>query len=759
MIRLASLFGFFIPCVFGLLSKALQNPKISLWGVIKSGKWWWLPYPAIAALCLSDLFIYGAIVSEERFPKPKNGPLNILTLIYVIIYFITSLKAYRSGIRNTGGIQRVELQFCLLGIYVLYLIAVPSAIIVPLLNIDPRFVAVASLGVLLMDGVIAYGIVMKQIMEVGTIIRRGIAYILLAIYLSGVYFLAFTGVHYILDRSPSPIIADHLPHVIATAIILLTTGRIRNQLQWFVNHLFVRLHELDLKDELTKMDAILSSVTTTSDLMSRFETTIKTASGAEQVCFFIFGQKPYPDNAVMNAEGFTACVEILEEIKRPLLLNLMSRRPSKDPRVMTAETAMRKSNCALAVGVYSQDALIGVVCFGGRLSGRVYNQSEQDALQILVNRFAVALQNARLYTEVQNASIYNGCLVESLASGIIAADSHRRITVLNKEARRILGFGDEQEEDVSFAQLPESIRDYFTSALRANESLPEMEQTFTVGKKSADVRLKGAPFQNDDGTLLGAVLVLHDVSPIRELEKHVRHSDRLATAGKLSANMAHEIKNPLVAIKTFTQLLPERQDDKKFLSEFGGTVGREVDRINQIVTDLLKFTKRSNEDKEPVRLHASVHDSISLVEHTFQTKQIEISLQLEAESDTIKGFPQQIQQILLNLLLNAKDAVDKGGHITVRTAVESSVPAGDPLSIVLAIEDDGGGIPDDVKEQIFVPFFTTKSDGTGLGLALTANLIEQHDGRIEITSEEDVGTCVQMTFPLAKNPALHVLAS
>jgi signal transduction histidine kinase len=221
--------------------------------------------------------------------------------------------------------------------------------------------------------------------------------------------------------------------------------------------------------------------------------------------------------------------------------------------------------------------------------------------------------------------------------------------------------------------------------------------------------------------------------------------DRLANLGMLSAGMAHEIKNGMVAIKTFVDLLAQRNQE----AELTEVVGRELQRINAIVTQMLRFAAPKAATFATVRTHDLLDRSLRLLQHQIGAKRISLQKNYQAAPDTVRGDDAQLQQVFMNLLLNAVEAMDKNGVLTVST----EIAGGKQLQI--RIRDTGAGIAPENLAHLFEPFFTTKANGTGLGLAISRGIALEHHGAIEVRSETAKGSTFTLSLPVSDAPENH----
>jgi signal transduction histidine kinase len=241
-------------------------------------------------------------------------------------------------------------------------------------------------------------------------------------------------------------------------------------------------------------------------------------------------------------------------------------------------------------------------------------------------------------------------------------------------------------------------------------------------------------------------LVFDESSSVSHLEEHIERLNRLASLGTLAASMAHEIKNALVAGKTFIDLLLENNQD----AELAQVVRRELGRIDAMVSRMLRFARPGEFRSRKVHLHEILDHSLRLVEPLMEAKPASVTKSLVAVEDVVDGDEHELQQAFVNLLLNAVEAVGPNGKITVRTDLTGSTaktPAPSLARLQVTIHDTGIGIAPENMKHLFEPFFTTKPSGTGLGLAITRRILQQHRGEISAKSPPGEGTTFTILLP------------
>jgi signal transduction histidine kinase len=339
-------------------------------------------------------------------------------------------------------------------------------------------------------------------------------------------------------------------------------------------------------------------------------------------------------------------------------------------------------------------------------------------------------------------------LDQYLVSGIVAIDERQRITAFSPDTGKLLGLTVVEALHQSSELLPGPLRNVLHDALSRGESAAISQITLPGPAGLAlVVRVSTALLQGADGKTLGAIAVLNDVTPAGHLDQNLRKLDRLASIGMLSASMAHEIKNAMVAVKTFVDLLIKKNQD----TSLAGIVGREMTRIDSIVSQMLRLAGPARPTFGVIHLHPIIEQSLSLVQHHLEGRRIRLTASLRAEPDTLRGDVYQLEQAFINLFFNALDAMGAHGELNVATEF---VPTGGPDNphapvLRVAIRDTGVGIPPENLERLFDPFFTTKPHGTGLGLPITRRIVQEHRGIITVASELNNGTTFTLLLPTA----------
>ena len=735
----------------------------------------WLGLTAvIVLLCQTKLFLVGVEMPTpvgSAAPVPIYGP-PIFGVKPILIYggyfalaFFALITWYWRDFRRTSGSERTELGVILIGGLGMIAVSVLLTFVVDAFISQSHWMWIAPARIIVFSLIIAYGIAAKKILDVGIFVRRLISYTILAAYLLALYtcvwWLVATALHTMSSNASS------VGHVAAAIVIAFAMAPARGLSQRLAERLFISAHRLDFRSTVASAANILKSVTTLGDLLERFARTIAQAASTDRVILLLAHKNGYTQQypaptrqSQIELPRDHPLISHLQTSGQPLVLDELQRmRPTPETHRLIQQ--MQHLNLALVMGIFARDQLEGLMLLGPRLSGRVYGSSEQEALQVLCGQLAVAIENAQLFTEVQNAKIYNETLLEHLTSGVIAAGVNERITVFNSEAGQIIGLDSEDMVDCGLDALPVSLAQALRETLATGEGQVDNEVVLESSGREVIVRTGTSVFHDQERRVLGVLLVLTDVTAIKRLETQIRRSDRLASLGTLSAGMAHEIKNPLVSIKTFAQLLPERYQDSDFRETFSNLIGHEIDRIDSLVNQLLRFARPTKPLLRPMHVHEILEKSLSLVGHRMYQKEIKLTRSWEANVDTIRADADQLEQVFLNFFLNAMDAMKNGGELAVTTQVSaderwvSALTHGNGNGSVaevlrITIRDTGEGIRQQDIAHVFDPFFTTKDYGTGLGLSVVHGIIQEHGGQIEVESELQKGTAFHVLLPLVR---------
>lgn len=348
----------------------------------------------------------------------------------------------------------------------------------------------------------------------------------------------------------------------------------------------------------------------------------------------------------------------------------------------------------------------------------------------------------------QTIQSYAQHVVDSMANGLISLDTAGKIVTMNRQAHQILGIApDVLVQDVPLAQVLPLHRCDVLQELEDGTAVIEREVSCSTATRTVlPLSLSASTLTDDAGEHLGTVLLFRDLSDVKALQEQVKRSERLASLGQLAAGVAHEIRNPLGALKGFLQYFHRKAEIKEQDKTYLAVMVQEVDRLNAVISNLLDFARPKAPKMAPCDVADLLRHVVTLIEGDAQAKALELTLDIDDALPPVSLDRDQITQVLLNLLLNAIHATDAGGRIWLSAAQQP-----DARRLGITIADTGQGISPDVLPKIFDPFFSTKKQGTGLGLAIAYMIVEQHHGELSAESVVGQGTTFHIHLPAGAN--------
>ena len=346
-------------------------------------------------------------------------------------------------------------------------------------------------------------------------------------------------------------------------------------------------------------------------------------------------------------------------------------------------------------------------------------------------------------TSLSRIKAFSDNLVDHMPIGLIAMDDDKHITSFNHVAASILNLSTTEVIGKDAGQvIPKELLQLLNS-LDTDRKVAEKELDCRIHEGNIiPLEASATLLNDDDGKFLGYVLLFKDLSEVRSLRKEIARSQRLVSVGRLAAGVSHEIRNPLSSIKGFATYFKERYRDVPENQQISNLMIQEVDRLNRVVSQLHEFARPITISKKTIQVYPLIEDSLKLIEGQASEADIEIEFSVSPEIDTVCADPDKLNQVLLNLYLNAIEAMEDRGELSVAVTGDK---ARDRIEI--RVSDTGAGIGKDDLAHVFDPYFTTKSSGTGLGLAIVHNIIEAHDGEIQIDSTIGKGTTITISIP------------
>jgi len=337
---------------------------------------------------------------------------------------------------------------------------------------------------------------------------------------------------------------------------------------------------------------------------------------------------------------------------------------------------------------------------------------------------------------------YSESVLRNMQGGVVAVDSERRITVFNPAAERLTGLKADEVIGKPLWLIDRGIAEPLGETLDEGKIFTDKEGTLNGHSPPLPILFSTSLLKDPSGRY-GAVMVFADLSYIRQLEQERSKAERMVLIGTMAAELAHEIKNPLVSIRTFAELLPERHDDPEFRKYFQEMTLKELDRINLLITQLSQTARPSSFKKVPIDLREPLEYTLMLVGERAKKSGVNVIRDYEPELPEVLGDETRIRQLFFNLLYNALEAMPDGGTLTI------SVRRGGGY-VDVEIKDTGKGIPEEELEKVFAPFFSTKEGGMGLGLTICRRVVRDLEGELELKPNPDgKGVTAHVRLPAA----------
>ena len=404
---------------------------------------------------------------------------------------------------------------------------------------------------------------------------------------------------------------------------------------------------------------------------------------------------------------------------------------------------MQQARAKICVPLFSRGGINGFLSFGNKISGRRFNNEELEFFCFLANYLGLIIDNAALYRQGSVKQREQEMILKHLSAGIIAVDNDGTVRSCNEKAAEILGLSIEDIRGKNILKAGSQIADPVERTLRSHAGTHPLRLTYLPTKKPLQISTNLIRDEHDQ--ISGAVAIVADMSALESLEQKVRDLERLNFWHQLAASMAHQIKNPLVSIKTFVQLLPEKHDNREFREQFFRIVSEEVERLNAMVNDLFDFA-------EPGMMAIAPTDLSSLLDETLSKFRA-----AAPKIDVVRSYPEQMEipldtrkmeRALDCIFENIREAIKEQGTCSVEV---HAAPGNGKELIRIDIRDTGAGIAQENLGRVFSPFFTTKIKGMGLGLPIARRIVEEHGGSIVVENGGNGGTVCRIFLPTGRN--------
>ena len=676
-------------------------------------------------------WMVSAVTTEGYGMRPLYGALHPFFASYLVTSFVLAARALVAKYRSCTGLQRTQGGHLFLAFIVPGLLATTTNVLVPLVAGTSAYNGLGPVFSLIMIAMVAHAIIRHRLMDIRIVIRRGFVYLVTFLTSAAIFVLLLLGSNTILPREHGFSVRDVLLALIVA--VLFQSVKLR------VQRVFDRYLYRDPYDYARTLREASRELTATIDLpaiLGHVGRVLIRTLRPEGMSIYLFdsedrlfvlawnsGALPLPAQ-ISTSSSLLAALSVDRQI---LFRDEVTSRPASEafPQL---PVELEELHAEVVLPLVEEGEVIGMLVLGAKRSGDPYFSNDVDLLTTLANQAAVAVRNAQTHARVVHMNEQMNTVLETIESGVVAVGPRGRITLFNRAAEHLTGTSTKLALGQSPQGLPAPLAELLHSTAADGEPRSHVEFSLPgLTGQLVPLICSTSALRGPGGTTLGAVAVLNDISRLKELEQEKRRAERLASIEAIASGLVHEIRNPLVGIKTYAQLLPSRGASEAFRDMFSRTAGREIGRIDDLLSRFRTISGASREPMQTVDISGPLRDTLETLHAQMEDRQIRLRQVGEVAHRTVLGNPSQLHQLFLNLCLNAIQAMEPGGELTVRVA---DLSEGGGSTLIVEVADTGPGIPDDLLATIFDPFVTTKPHGTGLGLAICRGIADAHHARL-----------------------------
>ncbi len=681
-------------------------------------------------------------------------------LLYFALAIVLALAIFAHTFRNsTSPAERMRLKWLVGGLTVGFLPFV--AIYLPMEVLGLEYVPLTNLSMvplMLVPLSFAYAAVGFRLWDVEVILKQSITYAVAILLVLGVFFVSQWSLALLLGPEDQLVQTASL---LATLLVAIGFAPLRDKLGDLADRVYYR-ESYRARRTLMDFGRELNSETDLSRVVDRLAQRVRETLHVGRVAVLLRAQERDPlrivpaDGALSEGRELSSTFSQFVAgalAKREFLYvddlgSLLDEYPD-DREILEAE------DLSYFLPLDVKDDIIGVLALGRKLSGDYLSTEDLKVLQPLAAHLALAIDNALLYREVQRRAgdlerlkEYSENVVESIKAGVMVLDENGRVQSWNRSLARLHGVEPEQAMGLTADDLfPATFTRVLSEARgKLHRGLEPITSAYRIPLRTRAgedrvVTLSMAPLVGEEGGE-GTVIIVDDVTERAELEAQLQQAEKLTSVGLLAAGVAHEVNTPLTGISSYVQMLQRKLPDTDPRLAILEKIEKQSFRASQIVNNLLNFSRQETGEFRHVQLNDVVHETLALAEIQLHKRSIKITTELGGDVAPVTGDPIKLQQVLMNLLLNARDAMPAGGELYIETSQNNGAS-------VLRVSDNGTGIKESDLEKVYDPFFTTKGvgKGTGLGLSVSYGIIQEHRGTIAVESDPDAGTTFLITLP------------
>ncbi len=684
------------------------------------------------ALSPTPLIVVSATTGPDGL-RLVYGPLHPLFGAYIILACSATIWSLAATYRRASGVLRLQARYVLLGLTIPIVWGTVTNLIVPLVIGNSSLGKYGPLISLLLVGTIGHAIVRHRLMDIRVVFRRSAVYAAAVLTSAVVFVLLLVGSNVMLPDEHDFSMREIVLAIAVAVCFFPVKARIQ---RLFDNYLY--RDPYDYQRTLREASRALSATIELPALLGHVGRAVNTTMHPEWAAIYLLDaeenefQLAWAVGDGTPPAGIAASTPLLALVtdQRPLLF-----RDELNQKDHAALAELARLGADVVAPLMEEGETIALLVLGPKRSGDPYFSNDADLLTTLGNQSAVAIRNAQTHARVLEVNEELQKVLGAIESGVVAVGPKGRVRLFNRAAEGLLGLSAEAVRGRLVDELPAPVAQSLRAAVRDGQPRPQVEFALPdAAGQLVPLVCSASPLLGPQGQPAGAVAVISDLSHLKELEQERRRAERLASIEAIASGMVHEVRNPLVAIKTFAQLLPARGVDPEFRETFASTANREIGRIDELLNRFRTLSSASRQPMEPLDISEPLGHTLALVRPRLEERRIRLRRVGDGAPRPILGNASQLEQLFLNLCLNAVEAMEPGGELTVRVA---DLCEGGGTTLLVEVSDTGSGIPEHLLGTIFDPFVTTKAHGTGLGLAICRGIADAHHA--QLTARNNTG--------------------
>lgn len=686
--------------------------------------------------------------------------LDQLELAYLGLYFLVggiifnlSYRRTRSGVLRqqlkwlTGGTLAGSLPFTVF--YILPFVFNAATL---------SWMQFSALSLVLIPLCFGYAIIRYRLMDVDIIFKRGLAYTTATAAVAAIYFGVLALIAEIFHQQTTGFVSGMIAIVVAAFLF----QPFREGIQGRLDRFFYR-DRLDYRRTLIEFGRTLTNEVRLEPMLGSVMDRVSQTLLVDRLAIFVEDPQNPGEMRLARSMGVRLSEKLdlsfLKTNKPEFASNTIFFESSRNvPDVSeTVRRAIEQLDLNYFIPCRIREHTVAFLGLGKTVDGDFLSSDDVELVQTIAGYLAIALDNSQLYTsleqkafEVARLKDFSENIVESLNVGVLAVDLYGTVEAWNSRMEQLfqVSRADAVGQPLA-ALLPADLMLEISNRAESEQVTGIYKQRLQHQGRSMVLNVSITPLVSKTGEQIGRLLLFDDVTQREHMEEQMTQTEKLTSLGLLAAGVAHEVNTPLAVISNYIQMLARQMPEGDPRQAIIEKIVKQTFRASEIVNNLLNFSRTGPSALADVDVNKVVEETLSLVAHPLKTSQIQVVKHLTDGIPAVRGSANKLQQVFLNLFLNARDAMPTGGILEVRTAAHNG-------SVEIEVADTGNGIPRDHIHKIFDPFFTTKPGGrgTGLGLSVSYGIIKEHAGKIDVRSTPGRGTSFHVEFPAVRN-AVH----